>query len=156
MGLPVQRNNAQLESVLGLNGHGSGTLHDHQSTIVSTGNDGRSTMLGNASHADTQILGYIGVHHALPIPLFGHEVTLRSLAPDLTRGSQWRNSAIRWIYHQRRSMVRSDPVLPRAKPVGFEVIIGGSGIVLCVAGARSAVKRTLHTRIEGVLRFLVG
>src|SRR6266478_5459539 len=119
MGISVQRNDAQLEPVLGLNGHISGTLHDHQSTVVPTGDDRRSTVLSNASHAYTQILGHIGVYHALPIPLFGHEVTLRSLAPGLTRRSQWRNSAIRWIYHQRRSMVRSNPVLPRAEAVGL-------------------------------------
>src|SRR6266571_1884279 len=155
MGLPVQRNNAQLESVLGLNHHVSRTLHDHQATVVPTRDYGRSTMQGHASHADTQILGNIGVHHPLPIPLFGHEVSLRSLAPCLARRSQWRNFAIRGIYHQRRSMVRSYPVLPRAKPVRFEVVIGGSGVVLCVAAASSAVERTPHTCIEQVLRFLV-
>src|SRR2546427_9965091 len=98
MGISVQRNDAQLEPVLGLNGHRSGTLHDHQSTVVPTGDDRRSTMLRNASHAYTQILGHIGVYHALPIPLFRPEVTLRSLAPGLTRRSQRRHSANRALY----------------------------------------------------------
>src|SRR2546427_12622605 len=98
MGISVQRNDAQLEPVLGLNGHRSGTLHDHQSTVVPTGDDRRSTMLRNASHAYTQILGHIGVYHALPIPLFGHDVTLPTLAPGLTRRTHWRNPCLRGIH----------------------------------------------------------
>src|ERR1700730_13566003 len=152
---PVQRNDAHLASVLGLNHHISRTLHDHQTAVIPARDYGWSTMQGNASHAYTQILSNISVHYPLPIPFFGHEISLRSLAPCLTRCSQRRNSAIRGIYNQRRSMVRSDPVLPWAQSVRLEVIIGGSGVVLCVTGAGSAVKRTSHACTEQVLRFLV-
>src|ERR1700674_800973 len=155
MGTPVQGDDANLGSVLGFNHHVSRTLHDHQATVVPTGDYGRSAMQGNARHAYTQILGSIGVYYPLPIPLFGHEVSPRGLAPCLTLWSQWRNSAIRGIYDQRRSMVRPDPVLPRAESVCFEVIVGGSGVVLCVAAASRAVIGILHACLESFLRLLI-
>src|ERR1700719_423583 len=51
-------------------------------------------------------------------------------------------------------MVGADAILPRAQPVRFEIIICRLRVVLRVAGAASAVKLVLYTRIEGVLRFL--
>src|SRR4029077_7019035 len=97
----IERNNAKLRSVFGLQHDIIRILHDVDAVVVSTGKDRRPATHGDTSRAYPDIPGSIRVHHAAAMTVWLEVIAVpyRS-GPFHGLGRSGRESPIRRVHDQ--------------------------------------------------------